>query len=232
VDCDTACFIYLQVAQQLDLPVRMVTIPAFNRKPGHAFVRWREGSHFLNWETMDGIVTTDDHYVKHWDIDSAEIKAGCALTDLSPDEVLGCEHYLLAIQFERLGDAEQALSELSTALALYPHNLDARREFAWATATSGDFRVLDHADAIGDALYVLSLVDDPDARDTLAAAYASAGRFDLAVKEEQAAIAKAARLGQAKPDYKERLRLYQQGIAYRQPKSAPTSERVLKTSPD
>jgi hypothetical protein len=94
LDCDTASFVYLGVADQLKLPLHLVAIPAHNRRSGHAFVRWREGSHFLDWETMDGLVTTDDFYLKEWNINSAEIKAQSALADLSPGQVIGCEHYL------------------------------------------------------------------------------------------------------------------------------------------
>jgi hypothetical protein len=219
LDCDTASFVYLGVADQLHLPLHLVVIPTFNRRSGHAFVRWREGSHFLDWETMDGVVTTDDSYVKAWKITSAEIKAHCALTDLSSRQVIGCEHYLMAIQYERREKFEEALRELSIALELYPQSLDARREFAWDTATGAGVRLRDNAGAITDALFVLRLVDDPDARDTLAAAYASAGMFDLAVKEEKAAIVNGARSRESKSGYKQRLILYQQHTAYRQ--SAP-----------
>jgi hypothetical protein len=220
LDCDTASFIYLGVADQLKLPLHLVSIPAYNRRRGHAFVRWREGSHFIDWETTDGVVRTDDSYINAWKINSAEINAHSALTDLSSDQTMGCEHYLRAIQFERSRDFEQALRELSVALDLYPQSLDARIEFAWDTATGPGVRVRKNTDAIADALFVLHLVDDPDARDTLAAAYASAGLFDLAVKEEKSAIVDGARSSASGLAYKRRLILYEQHTAYRQSEPA------------
>ena len=223
LDCDTASFVYLGVGEQLNLPLRLVTIPSFNRQPGHAFVRWREGPHYLDWETMDGMATTDDYYVTVWRITPSEIKARSALADLSIGQVIGCEHYLLAIQYEQKGDFEQALRELSTALDLCPENLDARAEFAWDTATGPGVRERDNAGAIADALYALRLVDDPDVHDTLAAAYASAGGFDLAVKEEKLALVNGARSSNAKTGYEGRLRLYQQHTPYRQ--SEPSASR-------
>jgi tetratricopeptide (TPR) repeat protein len=228
LDCDTAGFIYLGIAEQWHLPLHLVAIPAFNRRAGHTFVRWREGSHYLDWETMDGTVATDDFYAQEWKINAAEVQAQSALTDLSPGQVIGCEHYLIAIQYERLGEYEKALRELSTALALHPQNLDARDEFAWVTATSPGLRQRDNAAALADALFVVRLVDDPDAQDTLAAAYASAGMFDLAVKEERTALRNGARSSEAKPGYQQRLNLYQQQTAYRQSESAPQAGGMFK----
>jgi tetratricopeptide (TPR) repeat protein len=222
LDCDTASFIYLGIAEEMKLPLHLVVIPAFNRKTAHAFLRWREGSHILDWETMDGAVATDDSYIKDWKISSAEVEAGSALADLSSDEVIGCEHYLLAVQYERRRSFEEALRELSLALTLYPQSLDARREFAWVTATSPNLPLRQNNEAIADALFVLRQVDDPDARDTLAAAYASAGKFDLAVQEEKAALLNTFRSPEAKPGYLHRLELYQQHAVYRQ---SETSEK-------
>ncbi len=229
LDCDTACFLYLGVAAELGFPLHLVTIPAFNRRPGHVFIRWGEGFHSLDWETMDGVVTTDDFYLKEWKISSAEVRAQCAMTDLSAGQVIGCEHYLIATQYERRGNFERALRELALAFELYPENLDARREFAWATATGQGVRFRHDAEAIADAQFVLRLVDDPDARDTLAAAYASAGMFDLAVKEEKAALRNAQRTGASKPGYQQRLNLYEHHTVFRQ--SEPAQEHTQRLQP-
>ena len=229
VDCDTAGFIYLGVAEQLNLPLHLVTIPSVSPHSGHAFVRWREGSHFLDWETMDGSARTDEFYIKEWNIDPAAINAQSALTDLTVGQAIGCEHYLLAIQWERRGNHEPALRELSTALELHPQDLDARREFAWVTATGTDVRLRNNAKGITDALLVVKLVDDPDAHDTLAAAYASAGMFDLAVKEERTAISKSPASIGSRPAYRQRLELYQHQTVYRQ--SAPNHAPAAASQP-
>lgn len=221
VDCDTASFIYLGVADQLHLPLHLAAIPAHNRAAGHTFVRWREGSHFIDWETMDGIVTTDSCYQMDWKITPAEIKAHSALADLTATQVIGCEHYLLAVQYERRGNYQQALRELSLSLQLYSQNLDARAEFAWDTATAPALASRDNAQAIEDAQFVLGIVDDPDVRDTLAAAYASGGLFDLAAKEETAALLDSERSPEAKPAYQRRLLQYQHHVPFRQSASPP-----------
>lgn len=216
LDCDTACFIYLGVADALRLPIHMVLVPSRNRRPGHAFVRWREGSRSLNWETMDGAVRPDEYYIKEWKIRTAAIDARSALADLTTTQVLGCAHYLLATQHERRKEHDRALAELATALELHPQNLDVRRQFAWLTATGIGVADRDDAAAIANALFVVRLADDADARDTLAAAYASAGAFDRAIEQQRAAIASGTGSVEAQLGFRQRLRLYQQHTAYRQ----------------
>lgn len=221
LDCDTACFLYLAVAERLKLPWHLVFIPSHDRKPGHTFVRWREGSRSLNWETMNGVVRTDESYVEEWRIQPAEIREKCALADLSMREALGCARYLLAVQYERRNQPEAALRECALALEMFPGNLDARRQFAWLTATAPGLRVRDHDAAITHARFAARLAGDADSQDTLAAAYASAGRFDLAVKAEGAAIAISTGTEASLAGYRHRLALYRQQKAYRQPADAP-----------
>lgn len=208
-DCDTASFIYLAVADRLNLPLRLVQIPSFNRHAGHTFIRWREGSHSVDWETMDGIVAPEGHF-KQWRITKAEVAAKAALADLDSEAVMGCAHHLVALQCERRHESQRALSELSVALKLNPLNLDARREFAWLAATSADSSARQKSEAIEHARFVLRLVDDPDAHDTLAAGYASVGRFDEAVKEEKAALLHIDRSPGSSAYYQQRLQSYKQ----------------------
>ncbi|MBL9167757.1 MAG: hypothetical protein JNN07_08450 [Verrucomicrobiales bacterium] len=218
-DCDTVSFLYLSVAQRLQLPLVLVVIPSRDRRPGHAFVRWREGNRQLNWETMDGAIRTDESYVKPWNISSGAIQAKAALADLTVDQAMGCVHYWLAVRHQRQGDSERALQELAVALELHPENLDARREFAWVTATGARLSVRDHAAALRHITRVLEVMEDPDARDTLAAVYASAGQFDLAVREQRKAIRDSST--GARAGYRRRLELYEQGKVYRKTDPRP-----------
>ena len=166
---------------------------------------------------MDGVAKPDEFYLKEWRIHASEIKAKSAMTNLSKEQVLGCEHYLLAVQYERLRNHELALQELSKALELGPQNLDVRREFAWITATGSGVSVRNHPEAIAHALFVLGITKDPDTRDTLAAVYASAGMFDEAVREVRKAISDTSTSKESRITFKKRLQLYQQKTAYRQP---------------
>lgn len=207
-DCDTASLLYLAVAERSGLPLRLVTIPALNRRAGHTFVRWREGTHHLNWETMDGRVQPDEFYLTEWKIRPAQIESGCALVELTTDEVLGSAHYQLAIQHERRRDYPAAVESLSSALALFPHHLDARREFAWLTATAPGLQARDLEAALSAARDVARIAGDADSRDTLAAALAAAGRFDEAAAEERAALTDHNLPARERSGYQRRLELY------------------------
>lgn len=218
-DCDTVSFLYLSVAERLQLPLFLVVIPSRDRRPGHAFVRWREGTRHLNWETTDAAIRTDESYLKPWNISLAAVRTKAALADLTSDQTMGCVHYLLAVKHERRGDSEQALQELRVALKLHPENLDVQREFAWVTATGAEVKARDHDAAIRYISRVLEIMEDPDARDTLAAVYASAGQFELAVREQRKAIRDSSTAARA--SYRRRLELYEQGKVYR--KSDPKS---------
>jgi hypothetical protein len=58
--------------------------------------------------------------------------------------------------------------------------------------------------------------EKPYAFDTLAAAYAEAGNFDLAIKWQQNAIALESEEVVARDKYKDRLALYRKGKPYRE----------------
>jgi hypothetical protein len=222
LDCDTACFVYLAVAEELNLPLRLVLVPSHNRRAGHAFIRWREGRHYLNWETNDGRVLTDDDYVRIWGVQRGEVRAGAALTDLTPDQILACAHHRIAIRYERHNDFHAALRHLVIARHSFPQNLDVRRQLAWLAATTAGQTVRSAAETVDDATYVVGLTDDSDARDTLAAALAAAGRFDEAVRQEKAAIRSSANAREARLGYQSRLRLYQLGQPYHPSRTGST----------
>lgn len=217
LDCDTATFLYLAVAERRNLPLRMVVIPYRPQQPGHSFVRWREGRHFVNWETTTGSLRSEDDYIQEWKIRRSEIAAGSALVDLSEDQALGCAHYLVAIQGRRRNDPETALRLLRSGLDLFPQSLDLSREFAWLTATAPSLSFRDHAAAIARARFAVLTFSNADSRDTLAAAYASAGQFDQAVREQRRAIADSAETRVLLPAYRQRLDLYRQRLVYRDP---------------
>lgn len=218
-DCDTACFIYLGVADRLQLPIHFIDLPGFNEEAGHNIVRWREGNQFIDWETMDGCVMSDDYYKTTWGITAAQQQAGVALTDLTSDQVLGYAHTGVAIEHAQRGDYDKALAELTTALQLFPQYLLACNNFAWYTAVGANIKERNHPEAIYRALFYLNYFDDPNVRDTLAAVYASAGMFKLAVAEGRAAVA-----ATHSDEFQKRLDLYSRNQAFRESKESPANE--------
>ena len=88
---------------------------------------------------------------------------------------------------------------------------------AWLLATAPDAGARNGARAVELALRAVTLRDSANNRDTLAAAYAEAGRFADAVRERERAIETARREGVTDlTDWRNRLRLYRQGRTYRE----------------
>lgn len=215
LDCDTAAFVYLGVGERLGLPLHMVFVPSRNQRRSHAFVRWRERGRRVDWEATEGREREGPGAGPAGD--PARKVAEEPGIELSSREVTGCSHYLLGVQHERRGEGGAALREFAAALALFPGHLDARRQFAWNMATLPDLAGRDVPAAIAHAREVVRRNGDADSHDTLAAAYAAAGRFDLAVREAGAALADTEATDAARAVYRRRLALYRQGVSYIQP---------------
>jgi tetratricopeptide (TPR) repeat protein len=125
---------------------------------------------------------------------------------------------LLSLQ----GDAADAAAQFREALAIRADIPQALAGLAWIYATASDPALHDpgKAVALAERAADVSGRRDVSALDALAAAYASAGRFDDAVTTVQAGInlATAAGLTQAVAQLRERLALYQRRQTYRQSK--------------
>jgi tetratricopeptide (TPR) repeat protein len=121
------------------------------------------------------------------------------------------------------GEFEQAIADFKKALACDPEMAEAHRSLAWLQATCPDDRYRDPKQALSAAQQAVEL-SPPDsfmALDALAAAHASAGHFDQAIKTQQQAISA------APPEFaspmKRRLALYQKGRPFQ---SAAATERT------
>lgn len=221
-DCDTTALLYLGIARQWQLPLRMVLIPSQNRRPGHVFIRWREGIRFVNWETMFGRESTNVEYTKEWHIGKAVIDEGAAMQDLTDIQVLGWAWYLRAVRLERRGQITEALEALNQALAHFPECLDARRQFAWLAATTPGLSekttlaALKHAEDVHRILR-----EDPDALDTLAACQAARGQFEAAIRTESLAVQHPQTKPAARVQYGERLILYRRSLPFHPERTHP-----------
>jgi len=117
---------------------------------------------------------------------------------------------------ERLarGDANGAAQDLRGALAAEPEDAIAANALAWILATSPDPALRDPQQATRLAETAQrARADDPALLDTLAAAYAAAGRFDAAIGAAERADALAAARGDEalRGELRERLNLYRAG---------------------
>jgi arylsulfatase A-like enzyme/Tfp pilus assembly protein PilF len=127
----------------------------------------------------------------------------------------------LANMLLELDRVQSALAEYYRALHAEPDSVNILNSIAWILATSGDKDIQNPADAVKYAQQACELTDykKPETLDTLAAALASAGKFDQARETAQKAIALADSENQKDLAKRIRLRLelYQAGRAYVSP---------------
>jgi tetratricopeptide (TPR) repeat protein len=124
--------------------------------------------------------------------------------------IIGILHY-------RQGDFEQAIDSWKKTLEIKPDFPDALNNLAWIRATNADARFRNPDEAIELSLRACKSMgkkqNKPDFLETLAAAYASAGKFDQAVETARTALNQAQTTG--KEDMIKRIRdhlaLYQAG---------------------
>ena len=108
-------------------------------------------------------------------------------------------HNALAFALVQTGDPRRAAAVLERAVAAHPENVNLKHNLARLLATAAEPAVRDGSRAVNLALDVCERTGnaDPRALDTLAAAYAAAGRFESARATALRAEARARQLGDA-----------------------------------
>ncbi|MFZ1988909.1 MAG: tetratricopeptide repeat protein, partial [Alphaproteobacteria bacterium] len=136
--------------------------------------------------------------------------------------------------YDHKGDYDRAVADYSEVIRLKPDDADGYNAEAWLLATCPDAKFRDGPQAVQVALKLVKLADDWSNRDTLAAAYAEAGQFADAVREEQKALKMLGPSG-AKGDIADcqtRLALYQQNKPYHEPPKGAGNAASLKDKLD
>lgn len=140
---------------------------------------------------------------------------------LEIDSQLTAAHYLLAEIHTRQGNKTATAEDYEAVLQLKPDSQDAANNLAWLFATSDDTATQNATRAVELAEKICMETNRKDFSflDTLAAAYARAGRFDEAVRTAKLAIelASAARQEAMVEQIASRLKLYETGQPYREP---------------
>lgn len=118
--------------------------------------------------------------------------------------------------YASVGQYEQALTDFTSALESNEESATANRSTAWLLATCPDERFRDPELALEAARRAKQFGQEGDAlaEEVLAAAYASAGHFEVAVRLQQRALGLAP--DQLKAEMNQRLELYRQSRAYLQ----------------
>ncbi len=122
-----------------------------------------------------------------------------------------------------LGRRAQAAQHFALAVKGEPDRPFLLNRLGWLLATSPEDDVRDAARAVelGERAVRLTSRLDTESLDTLAAAYAEAGRFDAAAATAREALALLARRGTVDRALADRLSLYRSGRAFREPPSGP-----------
>ena len=118
------------------------------------------------------------------------------------------------------GDTPRALASFSRGLALAPDDVALMNRAAWILATDPNAAVRDGARARELAARAVSLTSERDVTslDSLAAAHAELGEFDLAIARGRDALERARTADPAMvPELEYRIRIYERREKYRQP---------------
>ncbi len=133
-------------------------------------------------------------------------------------------HDSLGVALASRGQVAAAIAEFQKALEIKPDHPAALNNLAWIRATHSDPRFRDGPQAVTLAQRAVELsVSDASALDTLAAAYAEAGRFAEAVQTAKKALDLAVEQGNPAlaESIRAKLRLYAAGMPFHEPPSAP-----------
>jgi tetratricopeptide (TPR) repeat protein len=154
-------------------------------------------------------------------LDEAVAQFGRAI-ELMPDS--GRAHYRLALALQSQKNFGAAIAEYEKTLQLDPRHAPAENNLAWLLATCPDASLRDGGKAIKLAQQARQIagVDQPQLLDTLAAAYAEAGRFGEAVETATRALnLPAAQNNKPLADaIQTRLKLYEANLPYQETDSS------------
>ncbi|MEK9149008.1 MAG: tetratricopeptide repeat protein, partial [Candidatus Desantisbacteria bacterium] len=173
LDCDTASFVYLAIAGELNWPLFAVNAPE------HVFIRWDDGQETrFNFETMLGTIKPDSFYKKWLNIDEKSIKQGVYLKNLSSRELYGNF-------YANRGLAKSALKDYPGALADYDQAINLNPNYALAYYNRGNAKsaLKDYPGALADYDQAINL--NPN----YALAYYNRGNAKSALKDYPGALA-------------------------------------------
>jgi tetratricopeptide (TPR) repeat protein len=136
--------------------------------------------------------------------------------------------YNLGHYLEKQGRYDEAVQHYREALRIQPNYAPALNNLAWVLATAADDALRDGAQAVELAERAARMTghESPNLLDTLAAAHAELGQFDLAVQWQQKAVEIAPQ--KKKDALRRRLELYNSGKPFREAsrEASPASGKV------
>jgi len=183
-DCDTGSFIFLSVAEKLNLPVSMVEVEVPSYSPSREF-----GDHnFVRWTLKDG--NTVD-----WDPNDENQRHGDAQSSLygfawTKEQLIGYVFFARGLDWEKQGYFKKALDDYEQSIRLFPTWPKAKNNVAWLFASRSELQHLGREkEALTLAKEVVALHPTANNKDTLACAYALNGDFENAIEVQKSVVA-------------------------------------------
>ncbi len=175
---------------------------------------------YYNWGELLGQMGKRDEAIAEWQ-KAVEVTPGYAKAQFS----LGDAYY-------KMGMIREALAHWQKGISLEANHLAVLNQVAWLLATSPDSSIRDGGEAVAYAERATSIAggDKPEILDTLAAAYAEAGRFSSAARTARHALALATQQNKQElaEGLKARVVLYDAGKAFRDESQSTTRQMRMQ----
>ena len=200
-DCDTGSFLYLAIAEELNLPITLVEVKFRGSQFNHNFVRWDLGDRkFFDWDC-------NARYIR-----KPTTPNGFYGTSFSPERVKAYALYLRGKTWEDAGNIEKAIEDYRLAHKIDPEHPHVANNLAWLFVSNRDAQnILTVEEALATAEAGNKSDSDANTLDTLACVCAEQGDFESAIKHEIAAIQKV-----RSPTYYTRLYWFRRNRTYLQ----------------
>lgn len=185
VDCDIGSFLYLSIAQVLQLPLKLIEVPK------HNFVRWEfENGRYLNWDVNAIASFSDEAYrlgrtpASYIAFDLVQENQFGYLKSKSDSETLGYYCFVLGRNYKRTRNYEQASRYYKLAIELQPQHPLPKMCMAYLLTFHQEVKNK------ADLFYANQLAqeavgccpNEPVYIETLACTYARLGNYELALQ--------------------------------------------------
>lgn len=128
IDCDSGSAIYIAIAEQIGLDLKLVKVPS------HVFIRCYYDKGNFNWETLHSKEKTDKEYIEEFGITQQQLKHGYVMKDMSEGEFFANFNHILAAKLAEgmVGNKDPKLNKKQT-LDCYKRavELDSQNPLNW-----------------------------------------------------------------------------------------------------
>ena len=200
-DCDTSSFIYLAIAEKLEIPLYFIEVKNFGEALNHNFVRWDLGGGvWIDWDTNDRRVR------------EVSKPQGIYGTSYTPKMLHSYLIFLQGLEWKRQNKLSKEIAAYRVAMMIDAGLPHAANNMAWAFVENLQAQKFVSAkEALKCAEFAVQTDRDPNFLDTLAAVHAELGDFDRAVLIQEEVV-------REKPtdEFKKRLEGYKKRLTYLQ----------------